>query len=105
MAALERPLIPMELALLMVLKFRQENYKTEKLRPWVDPMITEKWQIQCFSLTPSSQEQQGYCYTYTTSMGLPSDTKRDGDRSGVIGVDGPSRVLQTGDELKSVEFW
>lgn len=40
----------------------------------------------------------------STSMGLPSETERDGDRSGVIGVDSPPRVLPTGDELKSVAF-
>lgn len=41
----------------------------------------------------------------STSMGLPSDTEMDGDLSGVIGVDGPPRFLQTGDELKSVGLW
>lgn len=34
----------------------------------------------------------------STSMGPLSDTERDGDRSGVIGVDGPLRVWPREDE-------
>lgn len=41
----------------------------------------------------------------STSIGLPSDTERDEDLRGMIGVDGPPGVFPTGDKCESLDFW